>query len=609
MSKEEAKVKDVPKERETKKSNKEVKANEAARQTKKVSKKGNQFSFIMPTKFQITIGFGLIITALVLVLVAPLFSHTNNASNNLKHSIQLFEKEAKSLEERYRLHQIKVNLGLKDKAQANEEDFDSVMKKNGIENMFFLSEMGKNVEESDVMAHYDNYGFIPDLEKIVEDSEPEDDLEDEEEEVESGVEKKEGEEKKKETVSGKNKPQSVYNTFLAHNLLKKIGKFESYKKTNNYKNTVRFVLRMLRNDTSVIMDGKDGHSDLEVMYAGTSLLVEAQDVEEYTNEVKVAIKNITHFYNKVILPDGSFDLFLRQNESNCVGTEYAMLAMQKLDMKVPKNTMRYILKCNSEDGPLSEPYGEYLDLLSGELISKLLKTIPESLQTENVEIVDYCTGGALALLGLGLSAMLVNTFPVSYIKEYLISDIVFIVCGTVAVILSQYSYAPMLFFPVVVMGYTHYSKYIMPFIKDEFFSTLSMVAPLFSLVIYILVSKFMPTVYSSLSFVPVMFLAYILGSYVAIPVSRAFFTKEKHGMNYYAAANAIGFSLLIITFFFSLSLSKISGFLLSNIRLNGYAFTFFVGFPSFSYVLSMVACGYTIPKMSMADLAKEKKRD
>ncbi|EDR27543.1 hypothetical protein EDI_093340 [Entamoeba dispar SAW760] len=566
---------------------------------KKVSRKGVQFSFVIPNTTHKMYAIIFVVLAAISIVLIPIISNTNNPVENLSKSLTPFERNLRGLSEKYCVNTIKKNLNMEVNNNVKEEDYDADIINNGIQDMYYLNQLGKSISKEDVMKLYDGYGFLEDNEKVVEVLEPEVD--------EFGYDDSSNDEEKE--VVEKKKPQSVLATYYAHEILKANKEFENYKQTEQYLNTIKFVLTMQKNETGIIFDNKGGYSDMKVLYAATSLLEDAKNVEQYKEAVNNAINKLKEFLNKLKFVDGTFDESLQQTNSSCIGTEYAYLIMKKLDMPIQKNTMRYIMKCNSVYGPLPTLDSEYISIESGLLISEILKTLPHEIQIENVEIVGYCKGAAIIFIGLAISSLFIDTFPISYIQEYFISVIMFIVCGILSISFMDLTFLPFLVFPIVIMGYTHYAKWIGPFIKDEYFSTISMIPALFGLAFYILIQKISLSFFVSMDFVPIMWIFYIVGSYFAVPLCNNFFSKQKHGINYYAAANGIGFSMMVVCMFVTLSLSKIRVYLLNSINISGYNFVLFVAYPAVGYILSMIACGFSIPKVSLASLAKEKKKD
>jgi len=308
-----------------------------------------------------------------------------------------------------------------------------------------------------------------------------------------------------------------------------------------------------------------------------------------------------------MLPDGSFDLFMRQKEPSCLGTEAGYLAMKQLNMKINPNTIKFIKSCIGEKGGLvliNET--NYIELESGLFLSEIVKTIPEELLNENDFVRDILYGISVILIGFGIAFLFVETFPSEYIKEYLIQVILFIICGVVSIMFMDMSYFLFLIFPVGVMGITHYSKWIMPFIADEYFSTISMMPALFGMIFYVVVSKFLPSFLMSLHFYPIMWILYVLGAYLAVPITNIFFTKEKgHVISYFVAAIAIGFSMMIIALFVTLSMSHYYLFLMNVFEIYKCHFSTFVAYPAVGYLLSMIASGFSIPKQSKAAMIKD----
>ncbi|KAL7715213.1 Uncharacterized protein QTN25_007427 [Entamoeba marina] len=398
-------------------------------------------------------------------------------------------------------------------------------------------------------------------------------------------------------------------TYFAHQILKSIGAFEEYKQSEEYLNTIRFVLRMQKNTTGVIFDSKEGYSDIEVLYAATSLLIDAVNVEQYKNEISTALDLLRKLFEKMVLLDGSFDFTLQQTNSSCIGTSFGYLSMKQLGLSINTNTYRYLTRCISPEGPLIELNGDYIHLESGYLLSEIRKEIPKSILTEDVLASDFAVSIGIIFIGFAVSILFVDTFPTTYVKEYGFSTVMFIICGVISVFFIESTYLPFLFFPVAVMGYTHYYKWMGPFIKDEFFSTLSMIPPMFGVGFYILVQRIFPEYFITMKFVPLVWVLYVTGSYFAVPIAKNFFSKQKHGINYYAASNAIGFSMMIICMFVMIAMSKVRVFILSNIDLTGGYFTLFVAMPAIGYILSMIACGFSIPTISKLALAKEKKKN
>ncbi|EAL51014.1 hypothetical protein EHI8A_142340 [Entamoeba histolytica HM-1:IMSS-B] len=567
--------------------------------TKRINKKGVQFSFVTPSTTHIMYSIIFFVLAAISIVLVPIISNTNNPVANISQYLSLFERNTEGLQEKYYVNSIKKNLHMETSESVKEEDYDADIAKNGIQNMYYLSQLGKNVSKEDVMKLYDGYGFIEDLEKIIEELEPEVD--------EFGQDDSSNDEEKE--IIEKQKPQSILATYYAHEILKANNEFEKYKQTEQYLNTIKFVLTMQNNETGIIFDSKERYSDIEILYFAASLLEDAKNVKQYKEAVNNAINKLKEFLNKLQLLDGTFDDSLRQGNSSCVGTEYAYLIMKKLDMPIQKSTMQYIMKCNSVYGPLYSLDNNYVSIESALLISEILKTLPHEIQIEKVEVVDYCIGASIIFAGFAIASVFIDTFPRSYIQEYFVSVITFIICGIISIAFMDITLLPFLVFPIVIMGYTHYAKWIGPFIKDEYFSTISMVPALFGLTFYIIIQKFSLSFFISMKFIPFMWIIYIIGSYFAVPLCNNFFSKQKHGINYYVAANGIGFSMMIVCMFVTVSLSKNRVYILNSINVTGHNFILFVAYPAIGYILSMIACGFSIPKVSLASLAKEKKKD
>lgn len=555
------------------------------------TKRTNQveFKFVSPSKSHMMTGFGLILVGFVFFALVLVFGR-GEVKNNLGRAVNFFDSREKNLEMKYHLLKMKENLNMEKHVYVGENEYSPKMVDNGIDNMFFLSELGKEVDTEDIFKLYKDYAFIEDLKTV------EEVITQEEQDIGDSDDEDEADEKKQEKkIIVTSKPQSIYATYYAHQLLKQKGEFEGYVKKEQFKNTVEFVLKMQNNETGIFANDKANATDIKIMFMATSLLKDALHLPEKKVEVENAIELAKKYFVGAILPDGSFDMILNGKNGTCSGTEFAYLAMENLGMFVKPYTKRYVVKCNSEKGPLIDLNGEYINTECGYLLTEIMKVMPMGYQTESILKKDIFKGLSLLFMGFGVAFFFIDTYPKEYVKEYLISSLLFVACGIVSLIFIPDTYLLFLVFPVGIMGYTHIWKWIMPLIKDEFFSTICMIPSLFAGGLWFLLSKFAHSVFFSMSFIPIMWVLFIVGSYLAVPICKLFFKKESHPVKYYVDCNAIGFAFMNLTMFLFIAMSANRVFILNIISYMGY-FTMFVAWPAVGYIFSMIAFGLSIPK-------------
>lgn len=574
------------------------KAQEEIKKKEKKPRETHEYKFVKPSQSMITKTIILIVIGIIFFIAVPFVSQSSN-NENLKRIIPMINLESRDIQTKFFVNEMRKNSEMESYIQVNENEYNSTLHGNGMLGMYYLNSLGKEIPEEEIMKLYREYGFMDDLEiimdKVFKEKKEEEDKEDEfGGDIDSLLDRSlENEEEYVETY----KPQTIRATYFAHEILKKNGKFEEYKKTENYKKSLKFILAMQTNSTGFFTNDKGGYSDLRIMYYTVSLLVDAKEVKEYKEKIEKALNNVREFYKQIYLPDGGFDLTIEGKNSTCIGTGYAYLAFNKLGLDIRPNTHRFMMKCDSVNGPLLDLHNpDGFSVESGYLISEILKIMPENYKTENLPLKDVLRGISILFVGFGISLIFVESYPSHFIKEYFISVSIFIVCGIVSIIFMDKTYLLFLVFPVVVMGYTHYRKWIGPFVKDEFYSTVGMMPAAFAVALYFLLSKMFPAFFFTFKFIPFMWILYVIGARYGVPIGLLFFAKKNHSVDYYFSSTAIGFSVMIILMFSWIALSAERLFIINIIGFSCGYFTFFVAYPAVAYILSMFISGFAIPK-------------
>ncbi|KAL7715212.1 hypothetical protein QTN25_007426 [Entamoeba marina] len=122
----------------------------------KKTKKGVQFSFVVPEKKYQMYAVILLVLGLCCFAATLFIGSTDHTVDNLKNSIKVFDQQDGSIEQQFYINKMRESL---------DEDMNIALHEEDIER--------KTVTKEDVMELFNEYGFIEDSEKIIEELEPE----------------------------------------------------------------------------------------------------------------------------------------------------------------------------------------------------------------------------------------------------------------------------------------------------------------------------------------------------------------------------------------------------------------------------------------------------